>query len=118
MKAAIRDFYSPDVDDLVSWRPADPTRFGFLLQVMVGPSDGEGEESFDFVVCSPEWLRGNSGEDRLVVGRHHILLFEYDYDLLKKAIERIVDDAGGSDWTEIATKIGRYGKWEFEDYVD
>ncbi len=116
MRAVIRGFHSPDVDDLDSWRPADPRCFGFLLQVLVGPSDGPGAESFDFVVCSLEWLRSNYGGDGLVFGRHHVLLFEYDFDRVRKAIEGIVSKASGSDWSEVASKIARYGKWELEDY--
>lgn len=56
MKAAIRQLHSPDIDDLKCWSPAEPECFGFLLQALVGPSDGEGEEPFDFVVCSPNGL--------------------------------------------------------------
>jgi hypothetical protein len=118
MKAAIRRFHSPDVDDLKRWFPAEPECFGFLLQVLVGPGDGEGEESFDFVVCSPEWLRRKYGDDAIVLGRHYILLFIYDFDRVKKAIEAIVAKATGNNWHEVASKIACYGQWEFEDYQE
>ena len=32
--------------------PNDEAVFGFLLQAMIGPSDGKGAESFDILVCS------------------------------------------------------------------
>lgn len=116
MNATIRRFHSPDVSDLNSWTPPDPTCFGFLLQVLVGPQDAEGEESFDFVVCTPDWLRERRGEQAVVLGRHHILLFEYDFERIKKALTEIVGKASGESWPDVASKIARYGRWEFEDY--
>jgi len=116
MKATIRRLHSPDVDDLASWTPKDPVCFGFLLQVLVGPEHQEGEESFDFVVCTPAWLRRQYGADSVIPGRHHILIFEYSFERLRCAIESIVDSAEGENWRDIALQIGRYGKWEFEDY--
>lgn len=117
MKAAIRRLHSPDVPDLESWIPVEPECFGFLLQVLVGPWGEDGEESFDFVVCSPEWLKRKYGEDAVILGRHHVLMFQYNFAHLKDAIESMVSRAEGRDWSEVATKIARYGAWEFEDYV-
>lgn len=118
MKATIRRFHSPDVDDLASWRPEDPACFGLLLQVLLGPEGQEGEESFDFVVCTPAWLRERHGANGVIPTRHHILVFEYDFPRLRKAIESIVDSTEGEDWREVAERIGRHGKWEFEDYQE
>ncbi len=116
MKATIRRFHSPDVEDLNSWSPRTPACFGFLLQVLVGPQDAEGEESFDFIVCTPDWLKERHGDEAVVLGRHYILLFKYDFDLVRKAITEIVEKAAGNNWREVASKIARYGRWEFEDY--
>lgn len=116
MRAVIRRLHSPDVHDLDAWTPDDGACFGLLVQVLVGPRDGEGEESFDFTVCSPEWLAQEHGKDAAVLGRHHLLLFDYDIKKVRKAIESVVNSAEGSDWREVASQIARHGKWEFEDY--
>lgn len=116
MKATIRRFHSPDVPDLDSWTPPDPTCFGFLLQVLVGPQNAEGEESFDFVVCTPDWLKEKHGERAIILGRHHVLLFEYDLEGIKKALAEIEARASGNSWRDVASEIARYGRWEFEDY--
>lgn len=117
MRAVLRRLHSPDVYDLEGWTPPDPSCFAVLVQAFVGPQGAEGEESFDFVVCTPEWLREKHGRDAVVLGRHHIILFEYDFDRLRGAIENVVRSAEGRDWKEVARLIARHGKWEFEDYA-
>jgi hypothetical protein len=52
MKAVVRHFISPDID-LDDFQPEDPADFSFLLQALVGPSDSEGEESLQLIVCTP-----------------------------------------------------------------
>jgi hypothetical protein len=116
MRAVLRRLHSPDVHDLETWVPEGGACFGLLVQALVGPQDGEGEESFDFTVCSPEWLARKHGGDAVVFGRHHLFLLDYNFEKVRRAIESIVDSVEGNDWQEIASKIARYGKWEFEDY--
>ena len=118
MKASIRRLHSPDVTDLVGYRPTDSDGFGFLLQVMIGPEGGEGEESFDVTVCSPNWLLARHNKEDVVIGRHHLIMFEYDYLRLKRTIEEFCKSCEGATWKELALKLGRLGKWEFEDYVE
>jgi|ERR1700688_1662275 len=117
MHAAVRRFHSPDAYDLQGWTPADLTCFGILLQVLIGPRDGEGEESFEFVVCNPEWLRKKYGDDGVIICRHYIIVFDFDFSRIKSAIESLVARAYGEDWHEIALKLSRYAQWEFEDYT-
>jgi immunity protein 8 of polymorphic toxin system len=68
MRATVRRFHSPDLQDLAVDKPADPEKFGMLMQMLVGPADGPREESFDVLVCipsrSPPWLkRGRLSRD-------------------------------------------------------
>ncbi|MCH9648384.1 MAG: immunity 8 family protein [Deltaproteobacteria bacterium] len=116
MRAVLRRLHSPDVDDLETWAPESGACFGVLVQAFVGPQNGKGEESFDFTVCSPEWLARRHGRNAAVLGRHHLLLFDYDFDEVRRAIESVINSAEGQNWQEIASKIARHGKWEFEDY--
>ena len=117
MKPAIRRFHSPDVSDLASYEPKDPTAFGVLVQILVGPRDEVGEESFDVVVCSPKWLEAQleAGEVRSV--RHHLMTLQYDWPEIEGAMRKLVDECEAETWAEVALKLGRLGRWEFEDYT-
>jgi hypothetical protein len=69
MKAQVRSMSSPDTD-LVRFTPEDPENFSFLLEVVVGPSDDEGAELLQLVVCTLRNL-----EERLV--REDVILVDH-----------------------------------------
>lgn len=56
--ASIRSLHSPDIHDSPSWTPPDPRDVGLLLQILPGPADSPGEESFDLVTL--RWLEVRS----------------------------------------------------------
>jgi hypothetical protein len=97
--------------------PAVRDDFALLLQILVGPQEAPGEESFDVFLCTPMWLLHNHQPSDIVVGRHRLIVFEYDYESLRSFISRWVDSCEGPTWQELATRIGRLGRWEFEDYL-
>lgn len=116
MRAKLLRLHSPDVSALQEYVPDDPDEFGVLVQAMVGPVDGEGEESFDFVVCTPRWFEAQPFEKGFAWPRHHLFVKRWDYATVERAISDVVGRAAGEDWSSVASKIGRYGGWEFEDY--
>lgn len=85
---------------------------------MVGPEGIDAEESFDITVCTPEWFRQQYELSDVVVARHHLIVFEYDYDRIVNKIKSIIERCEGSSWNEVAEKVARYGYWEFEDYTE
>src|SRR5262245_44942424 len=66
----LKHILSPDIDDLESYFPEDPESFGFSLQLLIGPKDQVGEESFEVMVCTPQWLSRHTPHDQIVIGRH------------------------------------------------
>jgi hypothetical protein len=117
MKAALRYLHSPDLADLENAAPPDPEKFCLLVQAMVGPAgDDEGEESFDFLLCTPTWLAGDLAAQKYIWGRHYLIVPRYDFATLQAAVQQICAQAEGSDWDAVAAVLSRYGKWEFEDY--
>lgn len=116
MQAELVYLHSPDTEDLRHYMPKDPSHFGILVQAMVRPQGEQGEESFDFFVCTPSWLTDQLRRKESVFGRGYLFLIRYDYDLLFKAIKWICSQVQGADWLTIAGQLGQYGKWEFDDY--
>jgi hypothetical protein len=116
MKAELKRLHSPDVDDLENFVPMIADDFGFLLQIIVGPAGDPGEESFDLVVCTPDWLKRRYKSSDIVVGHERILVFEYNYERLRAFIARYCEKCVAGTWLEIASKLSRIGRWEFEGY--
>lgn len=115
MRATIRYFHSPDID-IDNYQPDDPTNVGFLLQLFVGPSDGQGEESFDVFVCTPKWLQEQVMRERAIFGRHHLVVDRYDVEFIKQTLIDAVNTKKAADWPTLALKLATIGRWEFEDY--
>ena len=82
---------------------------------MFGPEGQEGEESFDMIVCTPKWFEMNM-ETAARSGRHHLFVRSFDLEGIRAFLEDYARECVGSTWDEVARKLGRLGKWEFEDY--
>ncbi|HAZ14736.1 MAG: hypothetical protein A2X86_12820 [Bdellovibrionales bacterium GWA2_49_15] len=109
--------HSPDIADLKLFVPNVPNKFSILIQVFVGPEDDEGFESFDFVVCTADWLK-EKYKNEIVFLKNFILVPHYSYSALYQRIEKLVKSISGDDWAEYATRLSRWGQWEFEDYKE
>src|ERR1044072_5140875 len=118
MKPEIKALYSFDVEDLETYKPPDPASFAFHLRLIAGPQSEPGEESFDMKVCTPNWLLENHGTEEVIIGRHLLIVMEYDYQRIVNRINEFADTCTGDTWTEVAEKLSRLGYWEFEDYTE
>jgi len=52
----------------------------------------------------------------MIFGRHYLILFKFNYELMSQKIIDYVNNLDEETWDKLAQKIGRIGKWEFEDY--
>ena len=114
VRARLKSLHSADVHDLANWMPDDEGVFGFLLRAMVGPSDEEGAESFDILVCSPGWLARNVSDTGIRSGEHPLLMNRYDHRLLLRYLERRVQSCEAPTWQDLAQQLRRLGHWEFD----
>lgn len=115
MKAEIKYINSPDIE-LEKFYPDEEDNFGFLLQLIVGPKDQEGEESFDLTVCTPIWLVKNHIQSDIILGRYYLIIFEYNYKRLYSYLKNYIENIEGKTWEEIALKLSKIAYWEFEGY--
>ncbi|MCQ3930239.1 MAG: hypothetical protein DPW16_07245 [Chloroflexi bacterium] len=116
MKAVIKSYHSPDIEDLEAFYPELPDDFEFLLQLLVGPNTESWGESFDVTVCTPKALLRRYNKDDVIIGRHHLIVFEYDFKRIMGKIEKFLMRCDADTWHEVALKVGELGHWEFEDY--
>ena len=114
MQAELLSLFSTDVDDLRTYAPGDS--FCITLRALIGPSGQPGEESFDFEICSPLWLAVEVERDVVVSGRFRLVMARFDYDAVERYVAKRIAQATGADWDEVATKLARWSRWEFEDY--
>src|SRR5260221_408716 len=114
--AKVRAVYTWTMDDLEKYTPEDLEGFCVSVRALVGPKNGEGEESFDIQVCSPKKLQEICQEQGFLVGRHHLIVCRYDAPTIKRLITELIERCEGDSWREVAEKVGRIGHWEFEDY--
>ncbi|HEY8728214.1 MAG TPA: Imm8 family immunity protein [Acidothermaceae bacterium] len=117
MKAALRQFHSPDAD-LETYVSADPADDALFIQMLVGPEDGDGEESFDLVACTPQWLQREARTHGPIVGRHYLVVDVFEIASVLDFLRAYIDALTAPTWRELVLQLGHLGKWEFEDYTE
>jgi immunity protein 8 of polymorphic toxin system len=115
MRAELKSLFSTDADPLEDFAPTGP--FGIPVMAMIGPAGQEGHESFEFMLCTPDWFSSNLGED-FKMGRHYLFVRGFDYAQLENFVREYCASCGEAQtWGALAEKLARLGKWEFEDYA-
>jgi hypothetical protein len=88
------------------------------MEVEIGPTGEAGSDIFFFYVCTIDYLSQELDLEGARFGRNLIIMKEFSWSGAVAALEKLVSSFEGPDWRTLATKIGRYGLWEFEDYQD
>ena len=114
--AEVKGIYTIDMEELEKYKPEDCECFRISIRAMVGPRGSEGQESFDVNVCTPAWLGKEVAQEGFVIGRHYLIVSNYDPSFIKRIIRKFVERWSGESWHEVAQKVSRIGYWEFEDY--
>jgi hypothetical protein len=117
MRAELRELVTVEHGDLNAVRPADDA-FCVSLRALIGPVGAEGEESFDFHVCSPPWLEAELERHGILSGRFRLIARRFDAKQIESYVRKRIAQATGPDWPTVANKLARWSKWEFEDYTE
>jgi len=67
-------------------------------------------------VIAPRWLERRYSSDGLAGGDGRLLVFGYDWPRIEDYLRKRVATCTGGDWQEVAQKLSRFSRWEFEDY--
>jgi hypothetical protein len=116
MRATVQRLHSPDVD-VERYKADVEDAIEVLVQIIAGPEGSIGEESFDVLVCNPVTLIRLTSDRGPVLGRHLVIVSEWKWSVIRSFLIGTVEALEAETWPELATLIGRIGKWEFEDYV-
>jgi hypothetical protein len=113
VRAVVHRISFPDLDR--SW-PFDPTNVRTLVEICAGPSNEHAEEIFYLTVCTPAALPELLAEQPILVGRHYLLVAEFDPRAVERYLRQAIAKIDGWTWNDVAERIGRLAHWEFEDY--
>jgi len=102
--------------DPAGFRPPDPEDFRCTFGLLIGPGNQPGEEIFYLTVCSPSWLRKKLNETLFLWSRHHLIVPRYNLEAITAVISEFVENCSGEAWDDVARKLSRIARWEFEDY--
>jgi hypothetical protein len=86
------------------------------IEFRAAPEDSCGADDYRILGCTPDWIKQVCRHEKVVSGRHMLIVLEYDIEEIKSAIDRSVEECNGRDFEEMANKIARFAAWEFEDY--
>ncbi|MFF3225008.1 Imm8 family immunity protein [Nocardia suismassiliense] len=112
MKAELKHLHSPDADLEKGPAPSD----ALFVQLMIGPADSPGEESFDLMVCTPEARDSVVDPSDPDSSRYLLVLERIDPVLIKRYVEDFLKDIERPTWQELALAIGQLARWEFHEY--
>jgi hypothetical protein len=103
--------------DPTTRRPDDPADCCIAIEADIGPVGQDGEERFNFEVCTPSALaRRLDRDDRPFWGHGKLIIGSFTRDAVEAALHQYVRSVSGDNWSEIAQELNRFLDWEFGDY--
>lgn len=115
MKPNLRGLSSIDLPDGASL-PDDPADCWVVVTASIGVAGDEGSDDFTFYISTPRRLERIVADESQLWGRHLLIVEQFDWALVRNAIEKICNEITGDTWDAIASRLSRYGAWEYEDY--
>jgi hypothetical protein len=123
MQATIDDIVSADLD-VDGGRPDDPTDFRVFVQIFVRtdppdvPAGAEAIDVFSVHIVSARHLSRLVAAEGPQSGRHLIIVDHWDWDAIHQTLLEQFEGQEAATYEELMARLGRYGRWEFEDYVE
>ena len=114
MKAELKAQDCTDHDPIEAWQPPDADDVDYRLCLHIGPAGQSGEELFYVNVLSDAAARRIPAAR--LARRKHIIVSDYSWSGVMRAVNEALREAEGADWSEVAQKLARRFDWEFERY--
>jgi hypothetical protein len=117
MRAAIRSYECEDSEDLSTYALGEPQVFGFTLAFSIGVEGQEGSDQFEVLVASAAYLAHRYPGQAATFLRHIMLASDYNIKEAVDLMTKYVSSLEADSWQELASKINRVARWEYEDYL-
>jgi hypothetical protein len=116
VRAVIRRYFYSDNDDLSVYEADAPQVFGYNLTFAIGVEDSEGEDFFEVLVASAEYLAQRYTDQDASFLRHVIIAADHNVPVAVNLMTNYLSSLDEDSWEKLAAKINRVARWEFEDY--
>ena len=114
MKPQLKAQDCTDHDPIEAWLPADPAHVDYWLCLHIGPAGQQREEMFYVNVLSEAAAcQLDAGE---LEKRKKIVLKDYSWSAVMRAVDDILRQVEGSSWSEVAQTLSQKFDSEFENY--
>ena len=114
MRAEIRSYSLTENEDLSSYELGEKQVFGFTLLSEIGIRGQEGSDFFEVDVASPGFLEQLTPQPIFL--RHTLLATDYNIPEAVAMVHKYIEALEENSWEELASKVSRVARWEFEDY--
>ena len=109
----LRELFNAELDGRKL--PSDPLDCHVAIQASICPKGEPGEELFEFSVVTPKFLARSGELPRW--GRGLLLVEEFSWEAVERAIDRLLMHAHRPTWREAALALSRDLDWEFDNYT-
>lgn len=107
----LKGFFSDDIER--PSLPTDPEDCLIYMHAAIGPKGSEGMDRFFFTVATP---KGLLREALPRWGRGYLMVEEFSWVAVERAIQRLLAHAHRNSWSEVAVALNQELNWEFENY--
>jgi hypothetical protein len=114
-KLTVKAWHLFDID-FEKFMPELPHNFCRWIHLDIGYEEEQASSMFSIGVCSFTWLAHQYSNEGPRWGRHLLVVGQYNYEEIKKAIEERVQSCLRETWEESLKILCRDFAWEFEDY--
>jgi hypothetical protein len=91
--------------------PEDPNDCEIAFTASVGPRDGDGNETFHFLVVTPAWLSRSSSPRW---GRGTLILPSFEWQTLVRALAELLARAARPTWEQVVAELSKDLVWDFD----
>jgi hypothetical protein len=119
MKATLKHIHCPDDVDFDIYKPDDSNNFGLFFQLIAG-SDAydNGDDWFNLMVCSPNWLESYIIERNSPISvNNYLFAKEYNFEVIYTYITNFINQIEADNLNELYNRIGELAMYECRYYL-